>query len=81
MTIRPDLLPPKKHAGAVGLDRFPSPVSQAPTGWDTYPALLAPSLCSSTRKKNVRHGKLAEAPRNQWYYADPFQNPYQSKLT
>ena len=42
---------PKKHAGAVGLDRSPSPDSQACTGQDTCPAWLAPLLCSSTRKK------------------------------
>ena len=40
-------LTPKKYAGAVGLDRSPSPGSQARTGWDTCPA----SLRSSTRKK------------------------------
>ena len=44
-------LTPKNYAGAVGLDRSPSPGSQARTGWDTCPALLAPSLRSSTRKK------------------------------
>ena len=41
----------KKYAGAVGLDRSPSPGLQAHTGWDTCPASLAPSLRSSTRKK------------------------------
>ena len=41
---------PKKYAGAVCLDRSPSPGLQARTGWDTCPASLAPLLCSSTRK-------------------------------
>ena len=43
---------PKTYAGAVGLERSPSLGSQACTGWDTCTALLAPSLCSSTRKKH-----------------------------
>ena len=41
----------KKYAGVVGFDRSPSPSLQACTGWDKCPASLAPSLCSSTRKK------------------------------
>ena len=43
---------PKKYAGAVSLDRLPSPGLQGCTGWDTCPALLVPLLCSSTRKKH-----------------------------
>ena len=31
---------PQKYAGAVGLNRSPSPGLQACTGWDTCPALL-----------------------------------------
>ena len=41
---------PKKYAGAVGLDRSPSPGFQACTGWETCPASLAPSLGFSTKK-------------------------------
>ena len=37
----------KKFAGAIGIDRSPSPGSQNRTGWDTCPA----SLRSSTRKR------------------------------
>ena len=41
---------PQKYAYAVGLDRSPSPSSQASTGWDTFPA----SLRSSKRKKKKK---------------------------
>ena len=43
---------PQKYAGVVGLYRSPSPCSQARTGWNTCPASVALSLCSSTRKKH-----------------------------
>ena len=48
-------LSPQKYSGVVGLDRSPSPISQARTGRDTCLASLAPSLCSSTRIKHIRH--------------------------
>ena len=54
--------PKKKYAGAVGFDRSPSPSLQARTGKDTCLALLAPSLCSYTRK-NIRHGNTEEPGR------------------
>ena len=38
---------PKKYAGVVSLDRSPSLILQARTGWDTCPV----SLCSFTRRK------------------------------
>ena len=41
----------QKNAGAVGLDRSPSPGSQAHTGWDTCPALLALLLGSPLQEK------------------------------
>ena len=49
----------KKSAGAVSLERSPSPDFQAHTSLDTYQALL----CSSTRKK-FRHGGQEDPGRD-----------------
>ena len=43
----------KKYASEVDLDRSHSNGSQARTGWDTCPALLA---LRSSKRKNSRHG-------------------------
>ena len=43
--------PQKKICWSRRLRRYPSPSSQTCTDWETCPALLALSLCSSTRNK------------------------------